>query len=148
MKRYTQILYQLVFSTKNREMTLLKDNRPVFYNYIWGILKEKNCFLYRIGGIEDHTHIIFSLHPCIALADLVKDIKLATSDFIKRNNLFPTFAGWQKGYGAFTYTMEAKDALVVYVKNQEEHHKTVSSKQEMMDLLRDFGIEFEESDLD
>jgi putative transposase len=111
-------------------------------------LKEKNCVLYRIGGIEDHTHIVFSLHPSIALADLVKDIKLATSDFIKKNNLFPTFAWWQKGYGAFTYNIEAKDALVAYVKNQEEHHKTIGSKEEMMDLLKDFGIEFEESDLD
>lgn len=148
MKRYTQILYQLVFSTKNREMTLLKDNRPKLYNYIWGILKEKNCFLYRIGGIEDHIHIVFSLHPSIALANLVKDIKLATTDFIKNNNLFPNFAGWQTGYGAFTYSIEAKENLIQYVKNQEEHHKNINSKEETQQLLRDFGIDFEEKDLD
>ncbi len=148
MKRYIQVLYQLVFSTKNREMTLLKGNRPILYNYIWGVLKEKHCFLYRIGGIEDHIHIVFSLHPSIALADLVKDIKLATTDFIKKNNFFPDFAGWQTGYGAFTYSIEAKENLIEYVKNQEEHHKNIDSKEEMRQLLCELGVDFEEEDLD
>ena len=74
MSTYTQILYQLVFSTKNKERTLIKDKREDLYRYIWGILKNQKCHLYRIGGVEDHIHIITHLHPSVALAKLIKDI--------------------------------------------------------------------------
>ncbi|HRP61272.1 MAG TPA: IS200/IS605 family transposase, partial [Vicingus sp.] len=101
MSTYTQILYQIVFSTKHREQTLDANNRKELYQYIWGILKNKKCHLYQIGGIEDHVHIIIHLHPSVSLANLVKDIKLASSEFIKTNKLFKNFNGWQSGYGAF-----------------------------------------------
>ncbi len=144
MSTYTQILYQLVFSTKHRSPTLLKENRRDLYAYIYGILKNKNCFVYQIGGIEDHTHIVFELHPSIALADLVRDIKLGATSFIKEKKIFPDFDGWQNGYGAFTYNIDSKDNLVMYVKNQEEHHKTKSSADELRQMLDEFGIEFNE----
>ena len=131
MSTYTQILYQLVFSTKYRNPTLLKENRKDMYKCIWGILNNKSCIVYQIGGIEDHTHIIFDLHPSIALSNLVKDIKLGATSFIKEKEIFPDFEGWQDGYGAFTYAMEAKEKLVNYVKNQEEHHKTQNSADEL-----------------
>lgn len=148
MARYSQILYQVVFSTKHRQSTLLKANRIDLYKYIWGILNEKKCFLYRMGGIEDHIHIVFSLHPSVALADLVRDIKINSANFIKEKGFFPDFEGWQEGYGAFTYSIEAKEALIEYVKNQEEHHKTISSKDEFRTMLKDFGIEFDEKYLE
>lgn len=116
MSTYTQILYQIVFSTKSREQTLINTGREELYKYIWGILENKNCHLYRIGGVSDHIHIITHLHPSIALASLVKDIKLASTDAIKKQNLFPNFNGWQDGYGAFTYSFDAKEKLIEYVK--------------------------------
>ena len=67
MSTYTQILYQIVFSTKYREPTLLKENREELFKYIWGILKNKNCHLYRVGGIEDHIHIVTHIHPMLSL---------------------------------------------------------------------------------
>ncbi len=73
MSTYTQILYQIVFSTKKRERTLTKSNRTELFQYMWGVLKEKNCHLYRINGVEDHLHIVTHLHPTIALASLIKD---------------------------------------------------------------------------
>lgn len=85
MSTYTQILYQIVFSTKNRERTLIKDNRKSLFKDIWGILKNKRCHLYRINGVEDHLHIITHIHPMISLSSLVKDIKLGSSSFIKEN---------------------------------------------------------------
>jgi putative transposase len=125
MSTYTQIIYQIVFSTKDREQTLLEeDKRKLLYNYIWGILKNKDCHLYQIGGIEDHLHILISLHPTVALATLVKDIKVASSAYIKENNLFPLFKHWQDGYAAFTYSIEAKNQLIQYIKNQIQHHQT------------------------
>src|SRR5687767_43148 len=103
MSTFTQILYHIIFSTKNRSRTLTPDNRPVLYEYIWGILKKKSCHLYRINGVEDHLHIASHLHSSIAVAPLVKDIKLAASSLIKRKILFKHFSGWQDGYAAFTY---------------------------------------------
>ena len=144
MSTYTQILYQIVFSTKHREQTLDANNRKELYQYIWGILKNKKCHLYQIGGIEDHVHIITHLHPSVSLANLVIDIKLASSEFIKTNKLFKNFNGWQSGYGAFTYSIEAKENLINYVKNQEQHHKIKSFKDEYLEILKEHGIDYDE----
>lgn len=148
MSTYTQILYQIVFSTKRRERTLQKEGRQELFKYIWGILKNKKCHLYRINGVEDHIHIVTHLHPTVALASLVKDIKLACDDHIKNTGLFPDFCGWQDGYSAFTYAFSAKDDLIEYVKNQEEHHKTKSYKEELMELLKEHGVAFDEKYLE
>jgi putative transposase len=145
---YTQILYQIVFSTKYREPTLVKDGREELFKCIWGILKNKRCHLYRINGVEDHLHIATSLHPSVALASLVKDIKLGSTSFIKEKNIFPNFNGWQDGYGAFTYSIEAKNNLIEYVKNQEEHHRTQYFKEEYLQLLHEHRVDYDERYLD
>ena len=144
MNTYTQILYQIVFSPKNNEKVLTENNREALYNYIWGILKNHNCHLYRIGGVSDHIHIVTHLHPSVSLASIVKDIKVASAVFIKSNQLFPNFSAWQDGYGAFTYSYGDKDRLIEYVKNQEAHHKAKSFREEFIDLLNDHGVEFDE----
>ncbi|TVR76140.1 MAG: IS200/IS605 family transposase [Chitinophagaceae bacterium] len=144
MSTYTQILYQIVFSTKSRERVLFKENRPKLFKYIWGILEKKNCHLYRINGVEDHLHILTHIHPTVSLSNLVKDIKLASSDYIKEKQLFTNFGGWQEGYGAFTYSYSEKDRLIEYIKNQEEHHKKVSFKSDFIELLKEHGVEYKE----
>lgn len=144
MSTYTQILYQIVFSTKNRTPFLVEENREQLFKYIWGILNNKDCHLYRINGVEDHIHIVTHLHPTVPLASLVKDIKLGSTSFNKEQNLFPQFNGWQKGYGAFTYSINEKEKLIEYVKNQQEHHKNISFRQEYRSLLEENGIEFNE----
>lgn len=144
MSTYTQILFQIVFSTKYREPTLVKYDREKLYRFIWGLLKNKNCHLYRIGGVEDHIHIITHIHPSISLASVVKDIKLASGDYIKHQHIFPLFNGWQAGYGGFTYTFKEKDRLISYVMNQEMHHQEVTYLTEFMDLLEEHGISYDE----
>lgn len=144
MSTYTQILYQIVFGTKHHQKTLAADKRDDLFRYIAGILKNKKCHLYRINGVEDHLHIVTHLHPSVALADLVKDIKLASSEFIKNGKLFPNFGGWQDGYGAFTYSIEAKDRLIEYVKNQQEHHRVKTYREEVIELLKEHGVEYDE----
>ena len=144
MSTFTQILYQIVFSTKNRERTISESGQEKLFSFIWGILKNKKCHLYRIGGIEDHIHIITHIHPTVAIAELVKDIKLATSSFIKKEHLLSKFSGWQEGYGAFTYSISAKDNLIEYVKKQKEHHKKRSFKEEYVNLLKEHRIEYDE----
>ena len=100
--------------------------------------------MYIINGVEDHIHIVTHLHPTVSLSSLVKDIKLASSIYIKENNLFKDFINWQEGYGAFTYSIKEKDRLIEYVKNQEEHHRKKSFREEYVKLLGEHGIEFDE----
>jgi REP element-mobilizing transposase RayT len=127
---------------------MLKPNRDQLYKYIWGILQNKRCHLYRINGVEDHLHIVTHLHPSVALAGLIKDIKIASSLFIKEQSLFPDFVSWQEGYGAFTYSIKERERLINYVKNQEEHHKKSSFKEEFIALLNEHGVAFDEKYLD
>lgn len=144
MTTYTQIIYQIVFGTKYREKTLEKPNRDRLYMYITGIMQKKECHVYQIGGIEDHIHIVTYLHPMVSLAALVKDIKMASTDFVKREKLFPAFRGWQGGYGAFTYSMKDKDYVIEYVKNQEERHRTMDFKEEYIQILDSHDVAFDE----
>jgi len=144
MSTYTQIIYQIVFGTKFRENTLTKNNRENLFKYISGLLKNKKCHLYRINGVEDHLHIVTHIHPTIALSSLVKDIKVSRALYIKETNLFENFTNWQEGYGAFTYSIKEKNRLIKYVKNQEEHHKTKTFKQEYIELLAEHKIEFDD----
>ena len=144
MSTYTQILYHIVFSTKNRERTLSAEQRSELYKYIWGVVQNKDSHLYRINGVEDHIHIFSSLHPCLTLSDFVKDIKVSSSSWIKNHRVFPRFTHWQEGYGAFTLSIKEKDALIEYIKDQEEHHRQVQFQEELKVLLTDAGIEFDE----
>jgi len=144
MSTYTQILYQIVFSTKNREKALIKVNREKLNRYIWGILNNKKCVLYRINGVEDHIHLATHIHPTIAVSSLIKDIKVSSSIWMKEQGLFPAFTAWQKGYGAFTYSIKEKEALVNYINNQEAHHKIMSFREEYIKLLKVHKIDFDE----
>jgi putative transposase len=144
MATYTQILYQIVFGTKNHEMTLTKPNREQLFKYISGIIKNKKCHLYQINGVENHIHILTHLHPTVALADLIKDIKLASSDCIHKKDLFPLFRGWQDGYSAFTYSYEAKGNLIRYIQNLEAHHQRESFSDELLKSYKEYNIEFNE----
>jgi len=144
MSTFTQIMYHIVFSTKNREKTLVKEQRPELYKYMWGIIKQKQCHLYRLNGIEDHVHILTHLHPAESLSNLIKDIKVASSIFIKEQKLFKGFSGWQSGYAAFTLALSEKDSLIEYIKGQEEHHQNETFEDEYRRLLKDQGIDFED----
>ncbi len=143
MSTYTQILYHVVFSTKNREKNLSKNNREELFKYIIGVIDNKKCHLYQINGVEDHLHILTSLHPSISLSDLVKDIKVSSSLYIKKNGLFPKFISWQEGYGGFTVSMYLKDTLIDYIKNQETHHQKETYAEEFINLLKEHEIEFD-----
>ena len=145
---YTQIYYHIVFSTKERMPALTKDRREDLFRYIWGIIKNKQSHLYRIGGVEDHIHILTSLHPTVALAAFVKAIKVGSNEWIKESRVFPAFTHWQDGYSAFTQSQNEKDRVIEYIKGQEEHHSKESFRDELRRLLKEAGIEFEEKYLE
>ncbi len=144
MSTYTQIYYHIVFSTKNRVPCLAKARRDQLFKYIWGILKNKKCHLYHINGVDDHIHILTSLHQTVTLADLLRDIKISSSKLIKERHIFSSFTNWQSGYGAFTHSLKEKQALVDYIKNQEAHHTKETFQDEYKRLLLEAGIQFDE----
>ena len=144
MGSYRQIFYQIVFGTKHRQSTLNEINSRELYQYISGVIKNKQCKLYRINGMEDHIHIFSDLHPAVSLSDYIKDIKVASSIWMKACGKFPKFEAWQEGYGAFTYSIKEKDKIINYIKNQKEHHKTETFHDEFKRLLIENGIEFDE----
>ncbi len=144
MSNYRQIYYHLVFRSKNSERVFTVDNRPDLYQYIGGIIKEKNCHLYRINGMEEHLHIFSDLHPSISLSDYIRDIKTASSLWIKENHIFPHFRGWSTGYCALTYANKDKNTIINYIKNQQVHHNKETFKEEYRRLLTESGIKIEE----
>lgn len=148
MPSYRQIFYQIVFGTKYRKPTINPMYEEELYKYIWGIIKNKQCKLYRINGIEDHIHIMSDLHPSTSLSDYVKDIKTASSIWMKASGKFPDFEGWQIGYGAFTYSIREKEMIINYIKKQKAHHNKESYYDEFKRLLIENGIEFDEKYLE
>jgi REP element-mobilizing transposase RayT len=143
MSTYRQIYYQVVFGTKYRKPTICRINDEELYKYIGAIIQNKNCKLYRINGIEDHIHILCDIHPSVRLADLVKDIKIASSLWMKACGKFPLFEGWQEGYGAFTYSIRERDMIINYIKKQKSHHQQENSLEEYKRLLQEHGIEYD-----
>ena len=145
MSTYTQFLYQLVFGSKGHLPFLSSENQDVLFGYIAGVLKKKFCHSYIVGGACNHVHIITHIHPAICPAYLIKDIKEATHAMIQREKkLFLSFPGWQVGYSGFTYHISSKNSLISYVKNQAEHHKTISFKDEIFILLKENEVDYRE----
>lgn len=144
MSTYTQICYHLVFCTKSRRKTLIKNNRDKLFYYLIGFINAKKCFIYQINGVEDHIHVLVEINPTISLSAFVKDFKLAASHFIRNEKLFPDFNGWQKGYGAFTVSHKSITYVANYIANQEEHHRKKSSRDEFIGFLRENDIVFED----
>jgi putative transposase len=144
MSSYRQLLYHLVFRTKNSIPAISQDSADQLYAYINGIIKNKNSHLYRINGTETHLHIITDLHPSFALADFMRELKVATSLWMKESGLFPGFEGWGDGYGSFTCSNMDLGTLIDYVKNQKEHHKKKTFEEEYRNLITQSGIEIDE----
>ena len=145
MSTYTQILYQIVFGSHDYTPFLTIENENILFPYVTGILKNKSCHSYIVGGASNHIHIITHLHPTVALAFLVKDIKLASHKMIIENSkMFSRFTGWQVGYSSFTYHISSKVKLIRYVENQREHHKVFSFKEELIELLKEHSVDYNE----
>ena len=140
---FNQIYYHIIFSTKDRKPTLPEEHLPELYRYIWGILKNKSCHLYRIGGTEDHLHMLISLHPTVCLSDLLRDLKRSSSHWAKEQSFFPNFIGWQREYGSYTVRNRDKDTIIEYIKNQKEHHQKESSLDEFKRILEEEGISYD-----
>ena len=143
---YVQLIYHAVIRTKASKPTLSTEYSDELYRYIWGIIKNKQGTLYRVNGMKEHIHILFSLHPTIALSDFMRDLKAGTSKMLKQTSGFEQFTAWGEGYAALTYSLKDKDKIIHYIKNQREHHKTVSFREEYEAFLKEMGLALDERD--
>ena len=118
----TCIYCHIVFATKNRYPAISMFHRKELYNYIYSILENYKCGVIRIGGVQDHLHILINLNPTVALSDLVKAIKQSTSIWMKNHPSFPKFEKWQAGYFAGSVGPDGVNRCKNYIDNQEQHH--------------------------
>jgi len=139
---YSQIYIQVVFTVKGRQNLISDDNREEIQKFITGIITNRKQKLLAIYCMPDHTHILLSISPNILLADLVRDIKAGSSKFINEKNLVMGKFAWQEGYGAFSYSQSQVDNVISYIRNQREHHRTRSFKEEYINFLNKFHIEY------
>ena len=145
MSTYTQILYQIVFGSKNYQNFLTPDNQGLLFGYIIGMLNKRNCHPYQVGGFGNHVHLVTHISPTVNLADLVREIKRASHEMMKNDRrMFPVFHGWQVVYGAFTYHISMKNVLMSYVMNQEQHHRKTLYKEELIQMLNHNLVPFRE----
>ncbi len=141
---YTQIYIQVVFTVKGRQNLIPKQYREELHKYITGIITKRNQKLLAIFAMPDHLHLLVGLKPNISISDLVRDIKAGSSKFISDNNWIKGKFSWQEGFGAFSYSKSQVDDVIKYILNQEEHHKTKTFKEEYLDFLKKFEIEYNE----
>ena len=137
---YTQLLYHIVFRTKHSRRTLPPEFSRDLYNYLWGIAGAQHCKLYRINGMEDHIHLLISLPTNLAVADFLRDLKANSSKWLRENPRFPHFDGWNEGYAALTYCLRDIDMVGEYIKNQQKHHTTITSREEYRLTIEDMGL--------
>jgi len=142
---YTQLLYHIVIRTKYSEKTIPPQQSEELYKYITGYIKNKKSILYQINGIENHIHILTSLHSSISLADFVKDLKTSSNLWIKSTHNFPDFTNWGKKYAAFSVSYSEKNKLIKYIQNQKKHHTKILFEEEYRKLINESGITIDET---
>lgn len=145
---YTNLLYHIVFSMKDRKPLITAEVRSRLYEYIGGTIRGLGGVMLAIGGMEDHAHVLTKLRPDKSVSDVLRDLKANSSGWM--HDVFPALKdfSWQRGYGAFTVSASQVEKVRQYIANQEEHHRKQDFREEFIGLLRKNGIEFDERYLD
>ncbi len=130
----------VVFSTKDRRKTILKERQPRLWAYLAGICKRRDMIALAVGGTENHVHSLLHLPPKLALAKALLLLKANSSKWMNEHG--QEFA-WQEGYGAFSVSASNLDQVVRYIQNQEAHHRKTNFEEEFRALLRKHGVEYD-----
>jgi REP element-mobilizing transposase RayT len=141
---YTQIYIQYVFAVKGRKNLLQKPWREEVFKYMVGIINGKNQKSIIVNGVADHVHVFVGLRPSMSVSNLIRDVKNNSSDFINDRQFLPYDFSWQDGYGAFSYAHSQIDAVYKYILNQEKHHRKKTFKEEYLEFLQKFEVEYNE----
>ncbi len=141
---FSQIYVQIVFAVKGRDSLIKKGWEEELYKYITGVVQKKEQKMLEINGMPDHIHFLIGQKPSCCLSDLVREVKKASDDFIKERNFTKYNFQWQEGYGAFSYSDSSLDKVIRYIKNQKEHHRVISFKEEYIEFLKRFKVEYKD----
>ncbi len=141
---YSQIYIQYVFAVKGRANLLHDDWRDELFKYISGIITAKGQKSIIVNGYRDHVHVFVGLKPLMRISDLIRDIKNNSSNYINSQDWIKGKFSWQEGYGVFTYSHSHIDNVYQYILNQKTHHSKKTFKEEYIDSLKKYEIEFDE----
>jgi len=141
---YSQIHLHFVFAVKFRLGLIQPEWKDELYKYITGIVQNNQHKLIIINGMPDHIHIFIGIRPSQSVSELLQDIKANSSKWINDKKFLKTKFEWQEGYGAFSYSKTHVEAVVKYIANQEKHHEKLSFKEEYLDMLNKFEIDYDE----
>ncbi len=138
---FSQLYIHLVFAPKHRHSLIHHSWEEGLYRYITGVVQTRGHKLLAIGGMPDHIHIFLGLKPAESISDLVREIKVASNDFIRNERLTTIKFDWQHGYGVFSHSRSQLDAVCKYILNQKEHHRRKTFKEEFLKFCEDFRID-------
>ncbi len=141
---YRKMYLHVIFAVKNRDALLQKQWRHRLFAYMAAIINEKGHYSLAVNGVTDHVHLFFDYKGHELVADLVREIKKSSSDLIKEKKLCPYKFEWQKEYGVFSQGFREKDDIIKYILIQEEHHRKKTFREEYLNFLRSYEIEFKE----
>ena len=147
MSTYFKLHYHLVFGTKYRIACLDKAWRPRLWEYMGGTIRGIGGVPHGVGGWVDHVHILFDLKPTMQIPDVVRELKKASTDWIRKEHGLRTFR-WQDGYGIFSVGWREREMIRAYIDRQEEHHRKTTFKTEFIGLLDEAGVEYDPKYLD
>ncbi len=136
---YLSLHYHIVFGTKNRAPLIDAEWRPRLHDYLGGTIRGLGGFPEGIGGIADHVHLLVSLKATHSLADVMRELKKASSVWT-HDVLGEKLFAWQEGYAAFTVSASSLDAVRKYIANQEHHHRVKSFYEELIEMLEKAGV--------
>jgi putative transposase len=139
---YTQLYIHIVFAVEHRDRLIRSFFKDELMKYMTGIIQNKGNKLLAINTMPDHIHLFLGLNPKNAICDLVKNIKVSSTNFINEKNWLKGKFHWQEGYGAFSYSQSQIDNVVKYIINQEKHHKRISFREEYNKMLKAFNIKY------
>ncbi len=136
--------FQRIIRVKYRQSLIAKDKKEELHKYITGIVTKREQKLLAIHCMPDHIHILIGLKPTVTISDLVRDIKAGSSKFINDNRWLRGKFHWQDGYGAFSYGHSQLDRVIRYIENQEQHHARRSFREEYLEFLEKFHVDYDE----
>jgi REP element-mobilizing transposase RayT len=140
---FTQLYIHIVFSVKQRASLIQKEWREELHKYIAGIIQNKDHKLLAINTMPDHIHILIGMKPDISLSELVRDLKANSSKWINEKIFLKTKFQWQEGYGAFSYSHSQLDEVIHYIKEQQEHHRKRTFKEEYISFLKKYDVSYD-----
>ena len=142
-KHLFTIIHPICICGKGQEHFVRESFREELQKYITGIIANKGQKLFAIYCMPDHVHILVSIKPDCRISDLIRDIKANSSSFIKEKTNLDEFR-WQEGYGAFSYSKSQAENVVNYILNQPFHHKTKTFREEYLEFLKLYEIDYKE----